>query len=103
MIKNAVRLEMGLLAVALAILFAPATFAKLAPQRIILLHFDDFDLGWTSLVNSRVSYLKEVLGPDLYRNRSATPTPNLEKLAKESVLLDRYYVTSSICTPSRWR
>ena len=99
--KSARQIEMACPIVFLAVLLAQATFAKLAPQRIVVLHFDDFDLGWTSLVNSRAAYLKDFLGPELYSNRSATPTPNLERLANEGVLLDRYYVTSSICNPSR--
>ena len=37
-----------------------------------------------------------------FLNEDPVLTPNLEKLAGEGVVLDRFYLTSSTCTPSRY-
>ena len=42
--RRARQIEMACPIVFLAVLLAQATFMKLAPQRIVVLHFDDFDL-----------------------------------------------------------
>src|SRR5215470_16929213 len=46
--------------------------------------------------------LADDLGPgDLSCYGGSTPTPNLDRMAKEGVRFTRYYATAPICSPSR--
>src|SRR5688572_19802321 len=46
--------------------------------------------------------LADDLGPgDLARHGGRTPTPNLDRMAKEGVRFTRYYAAAPICSPSR--
>src|SRR6478752_5805517 len=72
----------ALLAVAAAALTTPVVAAA-APPDVVLVLADD-------------------LGPgDLSCYGGPTPTPHLDRMAKEGVRFTRYYAAAPICSPSR--
>ena len=67
-------------------LLDPAAFAKSrAPERpnVVLILCDDLGLG------------------DVEPYGGIIPTPNIKRLASQSVMLDNYYAPANLCTPSR--
>lgn len=73
---------LALVAIALFPAFAPARTGALQPNVIVILA-DDLGRG------------------DLSCYGGKTPTPNLDRMAKEGVRFTRYYAASPICSPSR--
>ena len=59
--------------------------------------YNDFDIWATQTGAVKKGFFK-----GSRKVASGLLTPNIDKLAKEGVMLNRFYVTGSVCTPSRY-
>lgn len=106
------RLARGLAALTLALLLAPAAPARAQAERppnIVLLLIDDLDFDEVGFFDDGKEYptrsalakrgLATVKGAGNDRRQL---TPHIDALARSGAVFSRFYVTSPVCTPSRY-